>query len=298
MSPDLKARVEALIVEWDGKRYGDQTLRLRAEATVALLRDVLALLPAEAPPEEPTLRPNRYDCAECGKGIAVDEDECCRSCGEDAERVLETPVDLMQCLREALEKANTTKAAEAPRPQETDRASEADKCKCGHVRVLHQTTVLLPYGPCDGCLCKAFVSSQESPQATVPSSLREREPISDEEALALVQTMDGRKWADAFCRTTGFPDEDWALTWFCNAIMAGYDEAQRRSAAALDASAKEIERLKGELADALEAKSELGYIKALMSDRSEPGTYAKVAAQAAEIETLKARAVAAEERKA
>lgn len=26
----------------------------------------------------------RFDCAECGQGIAVDEDGCCRSCGADA----------------------------------------------------------------------------------------------------------------------------------------------------------------------------------------------------------------------
>src|SRR5271154_2132793 len=27
---------------------------------------------------------NRFDCKTCGKGIAVDEDGCCRTCGADA----------------------------------------------------------------------------------------------------------------------------------------------------------------------------------------------------------------------
>ena len=29
-------------------------------------------------------RANRFDCKECGQGIAVDEDGCCRTCGADA----------------------------------------------------------------------------------------------------------------------------------------------------------------------------------------------------------------------
>jgi hypothetical protein len=33
-------------------------------------------------------RANRFDCPECGCGIAVDEDGCCRSCGADATPVL------------------------------------------------------------------------------------------------------------------------------------------------------------------------------------------------------------------
>lgn len=43
--------------------------------------------------------------------------------------------------------------------------------------------------------------------------------------------MDGRKWAQAFCQHVGFNDRGWAITWFCNAVMAGYDEACRRVAA-------------------------------------------------------------------
>ena len=32
----------------------------------------------------------RYDCAECGKAIAVDEDGCCWTCGRDATLILHT----------------------------------------------------------------------------------------------------------------------------------------------------------------------------------------------------------------
>jgi hypothetical protein len=45
--------------------------------------------------------------------------------------------------------------------------------------------------------------------------------------------MDGKLWADEFNRTAislGYQsmDEGWLIGWFCNAIMAGYDTAQRR----------------------------------------------------------------------
>lgn len=45
----------------------------------------------------------------------------------------------------------------------------------------------------------------------------------------LLNTIDGKVWADEFCRVTGFTDEAWALAWFCNAIMTGFDEGRRRS---------------------------------------------------------------------
>ena len=54
-----------------------------------------------------------------------------------------------------------------------------------------------------------------------------RRPVSDEEALGLLQTADGLRWSSAFCRATGFPDRAWADTWFCNACQAGYDAGQR-----------------------------------------------------------------------
>ena len=45
--------------------------------------------------------------------------------------------------------------------------------------------------------------------------------------------MDGVKWAHEFKLTAeklGHTDMDegWLIGWFCNAIMAGYDEARRR----------------------------------------------------------------------
>lgn len=46
--------------------------------------------------------------------------------------------------------------------------------------------------------------------------------------------MDGKKWADAFMQLWGSRmtevDHGLMLGWFCNAIMAGYDEATRRLA--------------------------------------------------------------------
>jgi hypothetical protein len=45
--------------------------------------------------------------------------------------------------------------------------------------------------------------------------------------------VDGKLWAEEFSATAtglGYPemDDGWLLGWFCNAIMAGYDEARRR----------------------------------------------------------------------
>jgi len=54
--------------------------------------------------------------------------------------------------------------------------------------------------------------------------------------LNLLNTIDGVVWAKEFCRVTGFTDESWAISWFCNAIMAGFDEANRRHR--LEAEAK------------------------------------------------------------
>lgn len=43
-------------------------------------------------------------------------------------------------------------------------------------------------------------------------------------------TMDGMKWAETFCQMNPQVEVDIALAWFCNAVMAGYDEANRRNA--------------------------------------------------------------------
>jgi hypothetical protein len=72
--------------------------------------------------------------------------------------------------------------------------------------------------------------SPEAPQLKPPSDCAE---AGSKFALTgdreLLNTIDGKVWAEAFCRITGFKDEGWALAWFCNAIMAGYDEATRRA---------------------------------------------------------------------
>lgn len=53
--------------------------------------------------------------------------------------------------------------------------------------------------------------------------------MADERLAKLLSTIDGKTWAQEFCRVTGFTDEAWALAWFANAIMAGFDEADRRA---------------------------------------------------------------------
>jgi hypothetical protein len=40
--------------------------------------------------------------------------------------------------------------------------------------------------------------------------------------------IDGKLWAEAFCELHPTVDLSDALGWFCNAIMAGFDEGVRR----------------------------------------------------------------------
>ncbi len=56
----------------------------------------------------------------------------------------------------------------------------------------------------------------------------------DMDLQEMLQTMgiDGMKWANAFMecwsQRLAQVDHNLMLSWFCNAIMAGYDEAMRR----------------------------------------------------------------------
>lgn len=43
------------------------------------------------------------------------------------------------------------------------------------------------------------------------------------------QSMDAQVWAAAFCKQFPGHDEGTMLAWFANAIMAGFDEANRRA---------------------------------------------------------------------
>ncbi len=49
------------------------------------------------------------------------------------------------------------------------------------------------------------------------------------DSYAFPTTMDGKIWAKEFCARNSASDESIMLGWFANAIMAGYDEAMRRS---------------------------------------------------------------------
>lgn len=47
----LRAKLRNCAASWEQARYGDQGLRLRAEATVGLLREAAALLASDASPQ-------------------------------------------------------------------------------------------------------------------------------------------------------------------------------------------------------------------------------------------------------
>jgi hypothetical protein len=55
--------------------------------------------------------------------------------------------------------------------------------------------------------------------------------LADGPALLAWMGNDGARWAKAFCvvaKSHGHDlDEGWALGWFCNALMAGWDAAHR-----------------------------------------------------------------------
>lgn len=69
------------------------------------------------------------------------------------------------------------------------------------------------------------------------------------EAHELLSTMDGKVWADEFMATKariGEKEFDHAmmLAWFANAIMAGFDEANRRSQQTVERLERELNALK------------------------------------------------------
>lgn len=51
-------------------------------------------------------------------------------------------------------------------------------------------------------------------------------------ALLRDMGIDGMKWSEEFCKRFPTVDVSDALGWFCNAIMAGFDEGVRRTEAA------------------------------------------------------------------
>lgn len=69
--------------------------------------------------------------------------------------------------------------------------------------------------------------------------------------------MDGPKWTEAFMQICGkdLPDEGNMLGWFCNAIMAGYDEANRKAVNNHYGLKAEVERLRGLLQGVLSSPS-------------------------------------------
>ena len=87
-----------------------------------------------------------------------------------------------------------------------------------------------------------------------------------DDGRTIPQTIDARAWAKDWLNTIadhpGIPtDEGTMVTWFANAIMAGYDEAQRRHRAKVDALAEQcrhsadIDDAMTKVAEWLEAES-------------------------------------------
>lgn len=74
--------------------------------------------------------------------------------------------------------------------------------------------------------------------------------LSDDKLLGVLG-MDAAKWTAAFMQIgpgkVGHVDADAVLGWFANAIMAGYDEARRRDAAAIAALEARVTELSGQL---------------------------------------------------
>jgi hypothetical protein len=70
--------------EWSGGHH-DHCL-------VVFYRDLLAVLDALPPApdaKDAPAKPNRFDCQNCGQGIAVDDEACCRSYGADATPIVD-----------------------------------------------------------------------------------------------------------------------------------------------------------------------------------------------------------------
>lgn len=67
---------------WCAAKTPDAYERFTEEFGAELIAEVARLRAALSPSSSP--RSNRFDCPHCGRGIAVDEDGCCRTCGNDA----------------------------------------------------------------------------------------------------------------------------------------------------------------------------------------------------------------------
>lgn len=91
----------------------------------------------------------------------------------------------------------------------------------------------------DASICKGeelYGHGPESGVATPSPATSSEISVIDYTAMSFFELtealgMNGRKWAEAFCQHTNYGDLGTAMTWFCNAVTAGYDEAVRRSVA-------------------------------------------------------------------
>jgi len=63
--------------------------------------------------------------------------------------------------------------------------------------------------------------------------------MNQQDKIDLHSTIDAKVWTDEFCRLNAAADHGAMLGWFANAIMAGFDEANRRALATRPAAAGE-----------------------------------------------------------
>ncbi len=116
--------------------------------------------------------------------------------------------------------------------------SETTKCGTGCIT----PSVCHPFF----CNRRADGGVQPSPSPATPPLAADHAQARETEDVSWSQSMDARVWADKFAETLAkhpqiAADRDTMLGWFANAIMAGYDEAQRRNRAASPGEGREAD---------------------------------------------------------
>lgn len=77
----------------------------------------------------------------------------------------------------------------------------------------------------------ANLSNDDGPDGMLAYALAIRNPSRDDPNWPL-PSFEAQDWAEAFCKLNPGADEALMLSWFANALMRGFDEAQMRAAKA------------------------------------------------------------------
>lgn len=89
---------------------------------------LMSALAAATPPPAKSSSRYRFDCQECGQGVAADEDGCCRMCGADAEMVTGQPAPPPAEEAPRCEMPNLMEDAESPRCVVHDKLCDWVEC--------------------------------------------------------------------------------------------------------------------------------------------------------------------------